>query len=78
MWGNVYPLMQQHYFPEKMKSSMKILILFDVRKSVHHHAIQINQPTRCNSFTSLLCDVYVWVNIFWALPRPIIRSLQLH
>jgi hypothetical protein len=25
---------------------------FDVRKSVHHHTTQINQPTRCNSFTS--------------------------
>ena len=25
---------------------------FDVGRSVHHHTIQINQPTRCNSFTS--------------------------
>jgi len=39
---------------------------FDVRKSVHHHTIQINQPTRCNSFTSLLFDVYVWLNMFRA------------
>jgi hypothetical protein len=31
---------------------------------------QINQPTRCNSFTSLLLDIYVWLNMFWALPRP--------
>jgi len=38
----------------------------DVRKSVHHHTIQINQPTRCNSFTSLLLDVYVWLNMFRA------------
>jgi hypothetical protein len=29
---------------------------FDVLKSVHHHTIKINQPTRCNSFTSLLLD----------------------
>jgi hypothetical protein len=42
---------------------------FDVRKSVHHHTIQINQPTRCNNFTSLL-DVYVWLNMFRASPRP--------
>jgi hypothetical protein len=42
----------------------------DVRKSVHHHTIQINQPTRCNSFTSLLHDVYVWLNKFRALLRP--------
>jgi hypothetical protein len=34
----------------------------DVRKSVHHHTIQIIQSTRCNSFTSLLLDVYVWLN----------------
>jgi len=39
---------------------------FDVRKSVYHHTIQINQPTRCSSFTSLLLDVYVWLNVFWA------------
>jgi len=27
-----------------------LLSEFDVRKSVHHHTIQINQPTRCNKF----------------------------
>ena len=32
--------------------------------------IQIIQPTRCNSFTSLLLDVYVWLNMFRASPRP--------
>jgi hypothetical protein len=32
--------------------------------------IQINQPTRCNSFTSLLLDVYVWLNMFRAPLRP--------
>jgi len=42
----------------------------DVRKSVHHHTIQINQPTRCNCFTSLLLDVYVWLNMFLAPFRP--------
>jgi len=35
-----------------------------------HHTIQINQPTRCNSFTSLLLDVYVWLNMFQAPLRP--------
>ena len=33
-------------------------------------SIQINQPTRCNSFTSLLLDIYVWLNMFRALLRP--------
>jgi hypothetical protein len=39
---------------------------FDVHKSMHHHMIQINQPTRCSSFISLLLDVYVWLNMFRA------------
>jgi len=39
-------------------------------KSVHHHTIQIIQRTRSNSFTSLLLDVYVWLNMFRASPRP--------
>ena len=43
---------------------------FDVPKSVHHHTIQINQPTRWNSFTSLLLDVYVWLNMFRAPIHP--------
>ena len=43
---------------------------YDVRKSVHHHTIQIIQPTRCNSFTSLLLDVYVWLNMFRVSPHP--------
>jgi hypothetical protein len=43
---------------------------FDVCTSLHHHTIQINQPTRCNSFPSLLLDVYVWLNRFRTHPRP--------
>jgi len=33
-------------------------------------SIPINQPTRCNSLTSLLLDVYVWLNMFRAPLRP--------
>jgi hypothetical protein len=43
---------------------------FEVRKSVRHHTIQTIQPTRCDSFTSLLVDVYAWLNMFLASPRP--------
>jgi len=43
---------------------------FDVRKSMHHHTIQINQPTRGKNFTGLLLDVYVWLNMFRAPLRP--------
>ena len=32
--------------------------------------IQINQPTGCNNFTSLLLDVYVWLNMFRVPLRP--------
>ena len=32
--------------------------------------VQRNQPTRCNSFTSLLLDVYVWLNMFRTTHRP--------
>jgi len=50
--------------------ALKMKSRFDVCKSVRHHTIQVNQPTRCNSFTSLLLDVYVWLNIFRAPLRP--------
>jgi hypothetical protein len=43
---------------------------FDVSNSVHYHTFQINQPTRCKSFTSLLLEVYVWLNMFRLPPRP--------
>ena len=43
---------------------------FKVCKIVHHHIIQINRPTRCNSFSSLLLDVYLQLNIFRASSRP--------
>jgi hypothetical protein len=35
---------------------------------MHHQTIQIIQPTRCNSFTSLVLDVYVWLSMFRASP----------
>jgi hypothetical protein len=44
---------------------------FDIRKSVHRYTIQINQQKRCNSFTSLLLEVYVWLNVFRAPLRPL-------
>jgi hypothetical protein len=54
----------------KELSHLDMSLTFDVRKSMHHHTIQINQPTRCNSFTSLLLDVHMWLNMFRASPRP--------
>jgi hypothetical protein len=37
---------------------------------VIHPYIQINQPTRCNNFSSLLLDIYVQLNMFWASSCP--------
>jgi hypothetical protein len=45
-------------------------VQFNVCKSMHHRTIQINQPTRCNIFASLLFDVYMWFNMFRVLSRP--------
>jgi hypothetical protein len=39
--------------------------------------VQINQPTRCNSFSSLLLDVYVQLNMFRASSRPSSGAYQL-
>jgi len=38
-------------------------------KSMHHHTIQLTQPTRCNNFSSLLLDVYVQLNRFRGRPH---------
>jgi hypothetical protein len=52
---------------------MTWLVTLQNRKdNVQYHLfmIQINQPTRCNNFTSLLLDVNVWLNVFRVLLRP--------
>ena len=46
-------------------------------RSVHHHTIQINQPTRCNSSSSLLLDAYVQLNMFRASSHPSSGAQQL-
>ena len=40
-------------------------------------SFQINQPTRCNNFSSLLLDVYVQLNMFRASSRPSSGAQQL-
>jgi len=50
---------------------------FKVCKSVHHYTFQINQPTRCNNFSSLLLDVYVQLSMFRASSRPSSKAQQL-
>jgi hypothetical protein len=41
-----------------------------VSRLEHFTLIQIIQSTRCKSFTSLLLDIYVWLNMFRASPCP--------
>jgi hypothetical protein len=47
---------------------------FDVLNSVHHYTIEVNQPTICNIFTSLLLDIYLWLNMFLAPFRPSLEA----
>jgi len=53
------------------------LAMFKICKSVHHNTIQINKPTRCNNFSSLLLDVYVQLDVFRAFSRPSSGAQQL-
>jgi hypothetical protein len=53
---------------------VKFKVLMVVK--IHIVAIQINQPTRCNSFSSLLLDVYVQLNMFCASSRPPSGAVQ--
>jgi len=57
----------------------QILEKFKVCESVHHHTFQIHQPTRCNNFSSLLLDVYSYVqlNMFQAPLRLSSEAQQL-
>jgi len=65
-------------FHEALTDYYTILLhKFKVCKSVLHHTIQINQPTRCNNFSSLLLVVYVQLNMFRASSRPSSGAQQL-
>jgi len=50
---------------------------FKFCKSVHHHTTQINQPFKCNNYSSLLLNVYVRLNMFRASSRPSSGTQQL-
>ena len=53
-----------------INSSVPKTLHITCKTSLHVILIRINQPTRCNSFTSLLLDVCVWPKMFGASPRP--------
>jgi len=37
---------------------------------MQHHTVQINQPTRCNNFSSLLLEVYSQLNVLLVVVGP--------
>jgi len=55
---------------------LKLLYSLDIKQSTRL-PIQINQPTRCNNFSSLLLDVYLQLNMFRASSRPSSGAQQL-
>jgi hypothetical protein len=46
-------------------------------KKIQGDPIQINQPTTCSNFSSLLLDVYVQLNMLQASSRPSSGAQQL-
>jgi hypothetical protein len=56
-----------HRVATQLQLNISYIYIYKIKKN---KIIQINHPTKCNSFTSLLHDVFVWLNMFWALPRP--------
>jgi len=59
------------YYPNATYLASKVC------KSVHHHTFQINQPTRCNNFSSLLLDIYAQLNMCRASSWPSSGAQQL-
>jgi len=56
---------------------MRLTVLSFRSLLVWNSTFQINQPTRCNNFWSLLLDVYVQLNMFRASSRPSSGAQQL-
>jgi hypothetical protein len=67
----------KYYYHHQQQQQHHHHYQFKICNSVHYHTIQINQPTRCNSFSSLLLDVYLQLNVFRAPSRPSSEAQQL-
>jgi hypothetical protein len=59
-----------HFFDTRL--SKKVQVRQNKSKS-----FPVNQPTRCNNFSSLLLDVYVQLNMFQVSSRPSSGAQQL-
>jgi len=53
-----------------LSTGTSVMIFYTLLFQIQCWTIRIIQPTRCNIFTSLLLDIYVWLNMFRASPRP--------
>jgi hypothetical protein len=65
---------------ELLLKPLRVLLWVPPRKrtvSFYIVVFQINQPTRCNNFSSLSDDVYVQLNMFRAVSRPSSGAQQL-
>jgi hypothetical protein len=62
---------------QELFSICEMKYMFQVCKSVHHYTVSVNQPTRCNNFSSLLLNVYVQLNMFRASSLPSSGAQQL-
>jgi hypothetical protein len=73
LWGPYLPLAYSHASSSYPFHTLNAK-LSGKRHSISYqtkmHVIQIIKPTRCNSFTDLLLDAYVWLNMFRAPLRP--------
>ena len=58
-------------------TNTKLQLQLDVRGSVHHSIIHIENPTRCNSVSKFYLVLYEALHVSGNTP-PIIRSLKLH
>jgi hypothetical protein len=59
---NLFQTGKQNAFPKPVTAHFN--------RETLYNTVQTNQPTRCNSFTSLILDVYVWLYMFRVPPHP--------
>jgi hypothetical protein len=67
----------RHFWSSMTGCTLCICMTINLYEKKVHFIIQINQPTRCNIFSSLLLDVYVQLNMFRASSRPSSGAQQL-
>jgi hypothetical protein len=79
---DIYNVNKQHQTCAALGANFKFRFIFRIFIALSNPKlmvlIQINQPTRCNNFSSLLLDVYLQINMFQVSSRPSSGAQQLH